>query len=81
MSTRVKNRTQVENLGIEKLMYELKKRNPDAKFEIVDGNSIKISRIELKDVKCPEVYYLSEKGYITNKGNTLSGSYEAFLIM
>ncbi len=81
MSKSVKSMTQLENIGIDKLMEELRKRNPDADFEIVDGNAIKISGIEPEDVKCPEGYYPSEKGYITNKGNTLSGSYEAFVIM
>lgn len=81
MSKSVKSMTQLENIGIDKLMEELRKRNPDADFEIVDGNAIKISGIEPEDVKCPEGYYPSEKGYITNKGNTLSGSYEAFCVI
>ncbi len=76
----VKSMTQLENIGIDKLMEELRKRNPDADFEIVDGNAIKISGIEPEDVKCPEGYYSSERGYITNKGNTLSGSYEVFML-
>lgn len=80
MSNKAKSRTQLENIGIGKLMEELKKRNPDAEFEIVDGNAIKISGIEPEDVKCPEGYYPSERGYITNQGNTLSGSYEVFML-
>lgn len=77
----VKSMTQLENIGIEKLMEELRKRNPDADFELVNGDAILVTGIEPEDVKCPEGYYPSERGYITNQGNTLSGSYEAFVIV
>ena len=80
MSKSVKSMTQLENIGIDKLMEELKLRNPDADFELVNGDAIKVTGIEPEEVKCPEGYYPSERGYITNKGNTLSGSYEVFML-
>lgn len=80
MSNKAKSRTQLENIGIEKLMEELRKRNPDADFELVNGDAILVTGIEPEDVKCPEGYYPSERGYITNQGNTLSGSYEVFML-
>ena len=80
MSNKAKSRTQLENIGIEKLMEELRKRNPDADFELVNGDAILVTGIEPEDVKCPEGYYPSQRGYITNQGNTLSGSYEVFML-
>ncbi len=70
----------VENMGIRRMVEELRKLNPTGKFEVIDDFVIQISGIEANELKLPEGYECTEKNGITNKHHTASGMYEMFPI-
>ena len=58
-----------ENLGIERMIEELRRMNPEITFRKVGIDSIVIIGINPRCVKYPEGYYYSPISGITNKYN------------
>lgn len=74
----------MENMGIQKLVKELKRLNPKVEMLIDDDSypAIIVAKCpSCESLNLPEGYYCSEKNGLTNKHNTTSGQYEAFCLM
>lgn len=69
-----------ENLGLKKFMEELRRLNPEGRFEENDqcGNGFIFGDVPTVLLVLPEGYYYTQKNGITNKHNTKSGMYETF---
>lgn len=70
----------VENMGVRRLVEELRKLNLTGKFEVIDDFAIQISGIGANELVLPEGYECNEKNGITNKHHIVSGMYEMFSI-
>lgn len=71
-------------MGIQKLVKELKKLNPNVAMLVDDDSypSIIVAKCQsCEDLKLPAGYYCNEKNSLTNKHNTDSGLYENFVLM
>ena len=75
----------MENMGIEKLIKELKRRNPDIVFSFKNDTYptiiIASQCSDCAKLNLPTGYYYCEKNVLTNKHNTASGIYEHFQLM
>ena len=72
----------MENIGINKMMEELKALNPTVKFDMLDDavcpTIIILGNVPATMLSLPQGYYWSFKNGITNKYNSNSGLYESF---
>ncbi len=71
----------MENMGIRKLVDELRKLNPnvDIEFKADTFPAIIIASCSnCAELELPNGYYISCKNSLTNKHNTTSGQYELF---
>ncbi len=74
----------MENLGIQKLVKELKRLNPsvDVRCKSDIYPAIIIARCsDCALLSLPTGYYYSAKNGLTNKHNTESGQYENYMLM
>ena len=76
----------IENIGIRKVLEEIRKLNNVSKEEIhidsnVSGSNVIVTTLNMKILKYPEGYYYSSKNCVTNKHNTTSGIYESFFVI
>jgi len=71
---------QIENMGINKLVGEMRVLNGNDMIFPVDlmGQKVILSMVERSKLVYPEGYYWSSKNGVTNKHNTASGQYESF---
>lgn len=76
----------MENMGVKKIVAELRRLNPTINWIGVDVRGFPEIIYPMCDdctkFNLPEGYYYNEKQQeLTNKHNTTSGSYESFMLM
>lgn len=73
----------MENIGVKKMVSELKKLNPgvSVRYDCDTWPAMIITSSARDTLKYPDGYYWNAKNGLTNKHNTASGMYECFELM